>query len=228
MILRGVRSRNRLGGHACQSGVLAGWNRGRIWTVPPAASSPNPNSEGRNPKEGRIPKAEATLDHFGFRVWAFALMGWWCCPDTPWNRATLVEPWLPIAASAWHRSIMNPLLLKSRMPVQTVTYAGTCVLRVIASQTSKSNKHSQTILAPCRSWGFSARFCTRASLNSVVPHPRQLTETRIPGVVGDRCSTWRRSCRGRTNPKDSWLLCDHRRRPHYRFFHAELGQRDST
>ena len=69
---------------------------GRIWTVPPAASRPNPNSEGRNPKEGRIPKAEATLEHFGFRVsaffrpsdfglrvWAFALAGWWYCPDTP-------------------------------------------------------------------------------------------------------------------------------------------------
>ncbi len=50
---------------------------------------PDPNSEGRNPKEGRIPKAEATLGHFGFRisaffrssdfglrVWAFALTGW--------------------------------------------------------------------------------------------------------------------------------------------------------
>src|SRR5664279_5092288 len=69
---------------------------GRIWTVPPAASRPNPNSEGRNPKEGRIPKAEATLGHFGFRVsaffrpsdfglrvWAFAHTGWWYCPDTP-------------------------------------------------------------------------------------------------------------------------------------------------
>src|ERR1700690_1282649 len=30
-----------------------------------------PNSEGRNPKEGRIPMAEATLEHFGFRVSAF-------------------------------------------------------------------------------------------------------------------------------------------------------------
>jgi hypothetical protein len=28
-------------------------------------------SEGRNPKEGRIAKAEATLEHFGFRVSAF-------------------------------------------------------------------------------------------------------------------------------------------------------------
>src|SRR5271169_890521 len=36
------------------------------WTVPPAASRLNPKSEGRNPKEGRIPKAEATLGHFGF------------------------------------------------------------------------------------------------------------------------------------------------------------------
>src|ERR1019366_9012337 len=69
---------------------------GRIWTVPPAASHPNPNSEGRNPKEGRIPKAEATFGQFGIRVsaffrssdfglrvWAFALTSRWYCPVTP-------------------------------------------------------------------------------------------------------------------------------------------------
>ena len=68
--------------------------------VPPAASRPNPNSESRNPKEGRIPKAEATLGHFGFRVsaffrpsdfglrvWAFALTGWWYCPGRPCSPA---------------------------------------------------------------------------------------------------------------------------------------------
>jgi hypothetical protein len=69
---------------------------GRISAVLPATSLPKPNPEGRNPKEGRIPKAEAKLEHFGFRVsaffrpsdfrfrvWAFALTAWWCCPDTP-------------------------------------------------------------------------------------------------------------------------------------------------
>ena len=33
-----------------------------------ATSRPNPNSEGRNPKEGSISKIEATLGYFGFRV----------------------------------------------------------------------------------------------------------------------------------------------------------------
>ncbi len=75
---------------------LAFCPRQAYWTVPPAASRPNPKSKGRNPKEGRIPKAEATLGHFGFRVsaflrpsdfglrvWAFALTDWWYCLNTP-------------------------------------------------------------------------------------------------------------------------------------------------
>jgi hypothetical protein len=49
----------------CQAGHVNWVAAGRIWTVPPAASRPNPNSEGR------IPKAEATPEHFGLRVWAF-------------------------------------------------------------------------------------------------------------------------------------------------------------
>jgi hypothetical protein len=77
--------------------------REAYWKVIPAASRPNPKSEGRNPKEGRIPKAEATLGHFGFRVsaffrpsdfglrvWAFALTGWWYCPRRPfWGERVL-------------------------------------------------------------------------------------------------------------------------------------------
>jgi hypothetical protein len=75
------------------------WARA-YWTVPPAATRLNPNSEGRNPKEGRIPNAEAKLGQFGFRVsaffrpsdfglrvWAFALTGWWYCPVRPMGRA---------------------------------------------------------------------------------------------------------------------------------------------
>src|ERR1035441_8571139 len=90
--LRTLRGKLNLDDGIWDGGV--GW--GRIWTVPPVARRPNPNSEGRNPKEGRIPKAEAMLEHFGFRVsaffrrsdfgfrvWTFALTGWWYCRDMP-------------------------------------------------------------------------------------------------------------------------------------------------
>jgi hypothetical protein len=48
--------------------------RGAYWKVIPAASRPNPKSEGRNPKEGRIPNTEyrrpkprSGISDFGFR-----------------------------------------------------------------------------------------------------------------------------------------------------------------
>jgi len=54
-----VRAYAEAGDEAAQGVLkLATTSAGGSWTVPPAASRPNPNSEGRNPKEGRMPKAE--------------------------------------------------------------------------------------------------------------------------------------------------------------------------
>ena len=51
----------------CRAGGIGGQKSG----------CPSPNSAGRNPKEGRIPQAEATLGYFGFRFVFLRLHAKW-------------------------------------------------------------------------------------------------------------------------------------------------------
>jgi hypothetical protein len=70
----------------------------RGWPARPEAR-PRPRAYRDSTTRRQPPKSEATLEHFGFRasaffrpsdfgfrVWAFALAGWWCCPHTPRGR----------------------------------------------------------------------------------------------------------------------------------------------